>query len=89
MRETIQRLSAKAPASFLLGVRRMEKVVIWVRLDGRRMRVGSSIARLSPLPFGAIPITECYEYEKRIMLKWIQKRLDRGWSIEKIKAACD
>lgn len=67
----------------------MEKVVIWARLDGRRMRVGSSIARLSPLPFGAIPITGCYEQEKRIMLKWIQKRLDRGWSIEKIKAACD
>ena len=64
------------------------RIVIWAVRSGGRMRVGSSLASISPIPLGAIPITDCLECERRIMLKWIQKRLDRHWSIERIKDAC-
>lgn len=64
------------------------RVVIWAMRSGGRMRVGSSLASISPIPLGAVPIIDCLECERRIMLKWIQKRLDRKWSIERIKEAC-
>lgn len=64
------------------------RIVIWAMRIGKRMRVGSSLASISPIPLGAIPIIDCLECERRIMLKWIQKRLDRKWSIERIKEAC-
>lgn len=69
-----------------VGIER--EVVIWCRLYGRRRRVGSSNAFCSPIPFDAIPIIRCLECDKKIMMKWIQKRLDRNWPIGKITAAC-
>lgn len=65
------------------------EVVIWCRLYGRRRRTGSSNASYSPIPFDAIPIIRCLECDKKFMMKWIQKRLDRNWPIDKIKAACE
>lgn len=64
------------------------RVVIWAMHSGKRMRAGSSLANISPIPLGAIPIVDCLECEKRIMLKWIQKRLDRRWSVARIREAC-
>lgn len=65
-----------------------DMVIIWAIQDGRRWRAGSSNARYSPIPISAIPIIECMNCDKKFMLRWIQKRLRRRWSIERIKAAC-
>lgn len=65
------------------------EVVIWGRMYGRRWKAGSSNAFYSPIPHGAIPIVRCCECDKKIMMKWIQKRLDRKWPIDKIRAACE
>ncbi|EHL68447.1 hypothetical protein HMPREF1006_02470 [Synergistes sp. 3_1_syn1] len=65
-----------------------DKIIIWAIQDGRQWRAGNSNSRYSPIPFGAIPIIECLNCDKRFMLSWIQKRLKRRWSIERIKAAC-
>lgn len=63
--------------------------IIWSVPCGRRVRIGASDASVSPIPFGAEPITRVESCDLRIMLRWCRRRARRGWTVEKMRAACD
>lgn len=66
----------------------MSDVVIWALPDGASWRIGTSDARYAPLPFAAEVICRVPRCDSASMCRWIERRIRRGWSIEKIKAAC-
>lgn len=68
---------------------RVEEVLIWVIPEINRMRVGASRADRSPIPFGADIITRVPVCDKDMMLGWVKRRAKRGWSVEKMRGACD
>ena len=64
--------------------------VIWGETRGnRRLRIGISHGRNSPIPFGAERIAVVDPEDLRLMRQWCEKRAKRGWDIERMKAACE
>lgn len=62
--------------------------VLWAeRLDGR-LRIGASDARYRP-PIGVQVITIVEACDLRMMRRWLERRVKRGWTVEKMKAACE
>ena len=66
-----------------------EHVIFAIRELGGRLRVAAFPANRSPLPFGAEIITRVAGADLGMMMLWTKRRAKRGWSIEKIKAACE
>ena len=67
----------------------MNEVLIWVIPENNRMRVGASWAERSPIPFGVDVIARVPVCDKEMMLRWVKNRAKRGWSVQKMKEACD
>ncbi len=63
--------------------------VLWAMQEGRRMRIGVSNARYSPLPFGARAITLVEGCDLSLMLEWCRKCVKDGWPVERMRAACE
>lgn len=63
--------------------------VLWAIQEGRGPRIGASLARYSPIPFGAQAITLVEECDLHVMRQWCEGQVKKGWSIEKLRAACE
>ena len=66
----------------------MRTYVLWAIKEGRRMRIGVSIARHSPIPFGAQVITLVDAPDLSMMRRWCSRAFKKGWSVERMRAAC-
>ena len=66
-----------------------EYVIFAVPEAGNRLRVGALPAHKSPLPYGAQAVTRVLSADLEMMLLWAKRRAKRGWSVEKMKAACE
>jgi hypothetical protein len=66
-----------------------EHVIFAIHETNDRMRVGALPADKSPLPFGAEMITRVVGADLNMMLLWAKRRAKRGWSVEKMREACD
>lgn len=64
-------------------------VVIWGIPERNRVRIGASVAKNSPLPFGAEIIARVAECDARMMLSWCKRKAKRGWSVERMVEACE
>ncbi|NCC96629.1 MAG: hypothetical protein EOM02_07290 [Synergistales bacterium] len=62
--------------------------VIWCRKEGGRLRVGVSDARY-PIPYMADPITIVEPCDVRLMRRWLGRRAQRGWSLDRLREACE
>ena len=68
----------------------MREFVIFAIPDiNRRVRVAAFPMNKYPLPFGAEIITRVAEPDLNMMMSWAKRQAKRGWSAEKIKAACE
>ena len=67
----------------------MGEWVIWALKENYGVRVGAHPAHSTYIPFSAEIITRVLYAEKEMMLRWARRRARRGWSIEKMKAACE
>ena len=67
----------------------MDTYVIWARKEGRKLNIEASCARYAPLPYGAKAITVVERQDLVIMLDWCRKKRDNGWSVERMRAACE
>ena len=63
--------------------------VLWAIKRGRRLRIGASDARYSPLPFGARAITLVEGGDLCLMMEWCRKCARENWSVERMRAACE
>jgi hypothetical protein len=63
--------------------------VIWAILDGPRAKIGALPASVAPLPKGAEIVTRVAQADLNMMLLWAKRRAKRGWSVEKMRAACE
>lgn len=72
-----------------LEVIRMCSYVLWALAEGDRLRIGASVARYSPIPFGAQAITLVEGCDLSIMRRWCERHAKRGWSVEKMRRACE
>jgi hypothetical protein len=54
-----------------------------------RIRIGAFPASASPLPEGAEIIARVASEDLGMMILWAKRRAKRGWSVEKIRAACE
>jgi hypothetical protein len=66
-----------------------EFVIFAVPDGGERIRVAAYPRNRYPLPFGAEIITRVIEPDLDLMIRWAKRRAKRGWSLEKIRAACE
>jgi hypothetical protein len=66
-----------------------EHVIFAIPERGGRLRVAAFPADRSPLPFGAEIVARVADSDLRMMLLWTRRRAKRGWSLEKMKAACE
>jgi hypothetical protein len=66
-----------------------EYVLFALMGPGNRLGIGALPAKESPLPFGSEIITRVCEPDLKMMLLWAKRRAKRGWSVEKIRAACE
>ena len=66
----------------------MRTYVIWATMERRRMRIGASIARHSPIPFGAQVITLVDAPDLSMMRRWCSKAAKKGLSVEQMRLAC-
>jgi hypothetical protein len=66
-----------------------EFVIFTVPARGRRVRVAAYPMNKYPLPFGAEIITSVVEPDLNMMMSWTKRQTKRGWSTDKIKAACE
>lgn len=63
--------------------------MLWALAEGGKLRIGASVARYSPIPFGAQVITLVEGCDLSIMRRWCERHARRGWSVEKLRAACE
>jgi hypothetical protein len=64
--------------------------VIWAVPNTRKKyRIGASPAHKYPLPFGAEMVTRVSEADLNMMMLWMKLRARRGWSVEKMREACE
>ena len=66
-----------------------EFVILAVPDGGARPHISACSVRKYPLPFGAEVITRVVESDLDMMMSWVKRRAKNGWSINKIKAACE
>ena len=66
----------------------MRTYVLWATKEGRRMRIGASIARYAPIPFGAQIITLVEAPDLAMMRRWCGLCVKKGWSVEQMRLAC-
>jgi hypothetical protein len=57
--------------------------------DNRHIRIGASRGRDSPLPFGAEVIATVDAEDLRLMRRWCERRARRGWTVERMRSACE
>lgn len=62
--------------------------VLWARPLKGRLRIGSSSARERP-PIGVQAIAVIDAIDRNIMLKWCREKVKSGWTVAKLKAACE
>ena len=62
--------------------------VLWALDEGNGLRIGASVARYAPIPFGAQVITLVEGCDLPIMRLWCERCVKRGWSVEKMRKAC-
>lgn len=62
--------------------------VLWAMQEGRRIRIGASVARYAPLPFGAQAITLVEGCDLRMMCHWCRRCARKGWTVERMRRAC-
>lgn len=62
--------------------------VLWGIPEEKRLRIGVSDLRKSPLPFGADVITSVEACDLRMMRRWCERRARRKWSVEKMRTVC-
>lgn len=67
----------------------MCEFVIWAIPEGKRLRIGVLRADCSSLPFGAAAIARVPDADLDMMLSWVKRRAKQGWSLEKLRAACE
>lgn len=64
--------------------------VIWaVPKTSKKFRIGASPAHKSPLPFGAETVARVSGADLNMMMLWTKRHARRGWSVEKMRAACE
>ena len=63
--------------------------VLWALNEGNGLRIGASVARYSPIPFGAQAITLVEGCDLPIMCRWCEQCVKRGWGVEKMRRACE
>jgi hypothetical protein len=66
-----------------------EFLILAVPDGGARPRISACPMGRYPLPFGAEVVTRVLGPDLDMMLSWIKRQTDRGWNINKIKAACE
>jgi len=66
----------------------MRQYVLWAAKEGRCIRIGASIARSAPIPFGVQVITLVEELDLPMMRRWCRKCARKGWSVEQMRLAC-
>ncbi|MDR1516258.1 MAG: hypothetical protein LBS45_11240 [Synergistaceae bacterium] len=66
-----------------------EHVIFAIPERGNRLRIAAFPASRSPLPLGAEIIARVADADLNMMLLWAKRRAKRGWSLGKIKAACE
>lgn len=66
-----------------------DEVIIWVILESNRIRIGTSIASVAPIPFGADIITRVTKEDANITKAEVKRYAKKGFSIEKIKEMYD
>lgn len=69
-------------------MRRNERI-IYALPEGNGHNVYIADAAVAPIPFAAITITSCAAEDAGMMRRWIQRRLNRRWSIDKIRRLCE
>ena len=63
--------------------------VLWALDEGDGLRIGASAARYAPIPFCAQVITLVEGCDLPIMRQWCERRAKRGWSVERMRKACE
>lgn len=67
-----------------------DQLLIWAKPRRRkRPKIGCTNASFSHIPYRARQITIIERVDKNIMLDWIHECLDKGWSLERIRDACE
>jgi hypothetical protein len=68
----------------------MREFVIFIAPESdKRMRVAAYPQNKYPLPFGAEIITRVVEPDLNMMMLWTKRQARRGWSVKKMRAACE
>jgi hypothetical protein len=66
-----------------------EFLILAVPDGGTRPHISACPIKRYPLPFGAEVITRVLEPDLDMMLSWTKRQSNRGWSVGRIKAACE